>query len=334
MDNLTVSTDWTLHGLRAIVLENRCLRLVVLPEAGAKIWQITYKPLDAPLLWNHPRIAPAQQAIHARYDDVWSGGWDELFPNDEAGNLHGDFLPDHGELWTGSWAAEAFRDADAVGVYLRFVTPISSFLVERKLVLRRDSATFEMQYRFTNQGSEAFPFLWKLHPAFAVSASHRIDFPSMTVLREPGFAGSLGEAPLSFPWPHAPIGETILDLRAVPDASSRATHFFYGTEMAEGWCGLTNRANGLASALRFDPAVFTSCWLFASHGGWRNLNVAVLEPATGYPFQAQAMVDQGRARWLAPQEVLETSVLFTAQEGLGSIGGVDKDGRILPGDEL
>ena len=61
--------------------------------------------------------------------------------------------------------------------------------------------------------------------------------------------------------------------------------------------------------------------------------MAVLEPATGYPFQIQSMIDGGRARRLAPGASLETTVLFSAQEGLTSIGGVDENGRILPGDE-
>jgi galactose mutarotase-like enzyme len=334
MNDLTLSTAWTLHGLRTILIENRFLRLVVLPEAGAKIYQITYKPLDAPLLWNHPRIVPSRHTIHAHYDDVWSGGWDELFPNDEAGTLHGEFFPDHGELWTGSWEAEPFHDRDSAGVHLRFSTPISSFLVERTIRLRSDSANFEIHYRFTNQNSESFPFLWKQHPAFAVSAHHRIDFPRMTVIRETGFPGTLRDAPVSFPWPYANLGSSELDLRQIPDTSSRALHFFYGTELASGWCGITNRATGLATALRFDPEIFSSCWLFASHGGWRNLNVAVLEPSTGYPFQIQQMIDAQRARWLAPGETLETSVLFATQQGLKSVGGIDESGHILPGDEL
>lgn len=338
MDTPTLATGWTLHGLRAILLENRFLRLVVLPEAGGKIYQITYKPFDAQLLWNNPRILPARHSIHARYDDVWSGGWDELFPNDEAGTLQGDFVPDHGELWTGNWEATPFSQGDAVGLKLRFLTPISSFLVERTLLLRAGSSSFEMQYRFTNQGVEAYPFLWKLHPAFAVSADHRIDFPAMTVVREPDFAGTLGEAPLTFPWPCAPLGPAgpdarTLDLRQIPPATSRAVHFFYGTEMAAGWAGITNRATGLATALRFDPEVFSTCWLFATHGGWRNLNVAVLEPATGFPFQIQKMIDTQQARILAPGESLETSVDFVTQEGLSSIGGFDTQGKILPGDE-
>jgi hypothetical protein len=333
MNDLKLTTASTAHGLRSILLENSLLRFAVLPEAGAKIDQITYKPLNADLLWRHPQLAAALHDPATPYDDVWSGGWDELFPNDEPCQLDGHHFPDHGELWTGRWQAEPFQRDNAIGIHLRFTTPISNFLVERTLLLRPQSATFELQYRFTNQGAKPFPFLWKLHPAFAVSASHRIDFPPMSVLREPEFPGTLDGAPLTFPWPHAPIGDTTLDLRQVPGVSSRALHFFYGAGLASGWCGITNRANRLACALRFDPEVFSSCWLFASHGGWRDLNVAVLEPATGYPFQMQSMIDAGRARRLAPGATLETSVLFSAQEGLTSIGGIDETGRIFPAKE-
>lgn len=333
MNELAHTNRSDLNGLKAVVVENRSLRIVVLPEAGAKIWQITYKPLDVEILWNNPHVPASRHAIHVPYDDVWSGGWDELFPNDEPGPVEGHMLPDHGELWTGNWHAEPFKRADAVGVHLRLKTPISNFLVERTLLLRGDSATFEIQYRFTNQGSQTFPFLWKLHPAFAVSAGHRIDFPPMSVQRESEFPGTLGDAPPIFPWPYAPLGDTALDLRQVPGVDSRAVHFFYGTGLVSGWCGITNRANGLGCALRFDPTVLTCCWLFATHGGWRDLNVAVLEPATGYPFQMRSIIAEGRARRLAPGESLETSVLFSAQEGLTSIGGIDESGLILSGDE-
>lgn len=332
MDDLILNSGATLHGLRTILLENRHLRIVVLPEAGAKVWQITYKPLDADLLWNNPSVPPTRQILHACYDDTWSGGWDELFPNDEADALQGNALADHGELWTGEWQAEFFQMENSAGVHLRFTTPISNFLVEKTLFLRPQSTSLEIKYRLTNHGTDEFPFLFKLHPAFAVSTNHRIDFPPMTVRLEPEFSGTLDGAPPIFPWPYAPLGDRVLDLREVPDASSRAMNFFYGTGLASGWCGITNRATRLAAALRFDPKVFSSCWLFATHGGWRNLNVAVLEPATGYPFRMQSMINFGRARRLAPGESLETAVLISVQEGLTSIGGIKEDGQILPGD--
>ncbi len=319
--------------LQSLVLENSVLRLVLLPGAGGKLWQVTYKPLNADLLWNNPDTPPSSQPIGACYDDVWSGGWDELFPNDEPAEWDGIELPDHGELWTGAWQPTEFAENDASGVALRFETPRTNFLAEKTLLLRPESSVVELRYKLTNCSARTLPFLWKLHPAFAVSPQHRIDFPPMRVVREPAFPGTLAAAPLDFAWPVAQSDNELLDLRQVPDVSSRALHFLYGTGFEQGWCGITNRTNHLAAALRFDPAIFSSCWLFASHGGWRDFNVAVLEPATGYPFNLRSMVDSGRARTLAPGESLETTILFAVQQGLTSVGGITEQGRILPGNE-
>src|SRR5256885_5696160 len=95
---LGVSTEWSYRGLRTIVLENELLRVIILPEAGAKIWQITYKPLDADLLWNNPRVPPARLPLNSRYDDVWCGGGGELFPDDEGLVIEREIYPDHGEV--------------------------------------------------------------------------------------------------------------------------------------------------------------------------------------------------------------------------------------------
>jgi len=171
MRDVRVGPGQDLNSLRTIVLENRFLRLVVLPEAGARIWQITYKPLNADILWNNTKLPPSIQALHTSYDDNWCGGWDDLFPNDEAGLLAGLQVPDHGELWTGAWEAEPQEQEGAASLHLSFRTPITHFLAERSMHLRRDSCVLEVRYRLTNTGSKALPFLWKLHPAFAVPTS-------------------------------------------------------------------------------------------------------------------------------------------------------------------
>ncbi len=327
--DLNISTDWTYRGLQTVVLENRLLRVVILPEAGAKIWQISYKPLNAELLWNNPRTPPALLPLHARYDDVWCGGWDELFPNDEAGVIDGEAYPDHGELWTGRWRAEPFGGADEVGVHLRYTTPISAIAMEKTVRLRRDSACLEFQHQLRNVGNAPFPFLWKLHPALAVTAQHRVDFPAMRVHLEPAFPGTLAGAPPSFDWPHVEIDGRHIDLRRVAPAAERQLYFFYGSALQSGWCGLTDTASGLGCGLVFDPVVFPSCWLFASYGGWRNHNVAVLEPCTGYPLNFDALRAAGRQRILAPGESLNTAVRFVVQEGLRGIAGIAADGRLL-----
>jgi galactose mutarotase-like enzyme len=314
MAELSIDTHWTYRGLKAVILGNRLLQVVVLPQVGAKLWQITYKPRAAELLWNNPRIAPSRLPIHSRYDDVWSGGWDELFPNDESAVIEGEQYPDHGELWTGEWSADPFARHDEIGVTLRFTTPISAIHFERTITLRRNSPAVRFQHRLTNTGNTAFPFLWKLHPAFRVTPAHRIDFPPMQVQTEPAFPGTLADAPQQFAWPMLSIGTRTVDLRRVTAPAERALYFLYGTDVAEGWCRLTDTAAEVACTLQFDKSVFPSPWLFASYGGWRNYNVAVLEPCTGYPFNFAAAHAAGRTRILQPGELLETEVLFSVEQ--------------------
>jgi galactose mutarotase-like enzyme len=323
-----VNTDWRYRGLDAVLLENRLLRIIILPQAGGKIWQITYKPQDADLLWNNPRIAPAKLPLSSRYDDVWSGGWDELFPNDEASVIEGESYPDHGELWTGNWTAEPFSQPGVAGARLKFITPISSVEVEKIIRLRDDSARIEFEHRFTNRGKTAFPFLWKLHPAMAVSAQHRIDFPEMKIQLEPAFPGTLAGAPEFAQWPMIKTPSGTVDLRHIPPENARQLYFFYGSEMRGNWCALTNSGTGLACALQFDTEVFPCCWLFATYGGWRNYNVAVLEPCTGYPINFEAMKAAGRHRTLEAGESLRTNVRFLVQEGLHCVGSIDESGQM------
>ncbi|HEX7361789.1 MAG TPA: hypothetical protein VF283_14965 [Bryobacteraceae bacterium] len=314
MAEFSANTHWTYRGLKTVILENRFLKVVILPEAGGKLWQIIYKPLDCELLWNNPRIAPARLPIHSRYDDVWSGGWDELFPNDEMAVIDGEQYPDHGELWTGCWHAEAFSRADEIGATLRFTTPISSIAFEKTILLSKDAHILRFHHRLINTGNSPTPFLWKLHPAFRVTSAHRIDFPPMNVELEPSFPGTLQEAPLKFRWPAVAASARDLDLRSVSKSEDRELFFLYGTDMQEGWCGITDTTTGLACTLRFDQSVFPYAWLFASYGGWRNYNVAVLEPCTSYPLNFEAANAAGRTRILKPLESLETEVLFVVEE--------------------
>jgi galactose mutarotase-like enzyme len=315
--------------LHALVLENELLRVVVLPETGGRIWQITYKPTSCDLLWNNPSHAPSRLAPGSSYDDNWSGGWDELFPNDEAAQFAGLSLPDHGELWTTQWAVDSHHPGPGTQeLLLSCTTPVTRFEFEKYIRLGANASIFTITYKLTNRGDQRFPFLFKLHPAFEVEEGDRIDLPPSHVKLEPEFPGTLEGS--SFEWPHHAQRGCNLDMRIVPAADSGALHFFYGTGLRDGWCAITRRKQNLSVALKFDTAVFSTCWLFATHGGWKDLNVAVLEPATGYPFRLQSMIENGQAQWLAPGESLSTEVLFAVKPGLKSIGGVDSTGAILP----
>lgn len=329
MRKARVDADWHFHGLRAVILENDFLRAVVLPEVGARIQQLIYKPRDFNLIWSHPRIKPARVPFGAGYDNAWCGGWDELFPNNIPENIAGEAYPDHGEIWAAEWESKIGEYDGKAFAKFSCRTPISDVAIEKTLSLGPGDRRLCISYFLRNWSQSAIRVLWNLHVALAVSEHHELAFPPMKVKLEPSFLGTLEGAPLDFAWPIAPMPHGSVDLRRVPSRSEQRMHFFYGYEFSEGWCGLSNTQTGLACGVAFDPKVFPSCWLFGSFGGWRNLNVAVLEPSTGFPYEMARAVKDGTCAQLAPGEEIRTSVVFTVAESMAKIGSITPQGEIV-----
>src|SRR3990172_13105384 len=97
---------WRYRELRAIALENARLRLTVLPELGAKLYDLVYKPADRNLLWHSPRLEPRLAVFGQNFDDWWPGGWDEVFPTCDVSTHRGETYPYLGELWSLPWEWE------------------------------------------------------------------------------------------------------------------------------------------------------------------------------------------------------------------------------------
>jgi hypothetical protein len=218
---------------------------------------------------------------------------------------------------------------DAATVSLTCDTPISAFRLERRLTLQGGESAIRTGHRLTNRGLDEFPFLWKMHPAFRVSADCRIDFPPMMVELEPAFTASLTGAPERFPWPYADTPDGRTDLRIVPPESSRRAEFFYGTGYKEGWCAITDSAAGLTCGLTFPASTFPSYWVFASFGGWQNHNVVILEPSTTYPFELEKAIGRGTPRTLAPGASLDAQAVCRVQTGLSRVSGVSCSGSFV-----
>ena len=66
--------------------------------------------------------------------------------------------------------------------------------------------------------------------------------------------------------------------------------------------------------------MFRSCWIFASYGGWREHEVVVLEPCTGYPVSVQDGVAAGTHQILEPGSCVETELTALVLDGAD--GGV------------
>jgi galactose mutarotase-like enzyme len=281
-----ISTEWSLAGQPAVVLENRHLRTVLLPGLGGKIISLVDKAADTELLWRNDRVPVRPVPFGSGYDDVFLGGWDELFPNDEPEVLAGELMPDHGELWSVPWTVrEVVEDADEAVLELTVSTPVSAVTVTKRLVLGR-GPTLRTDHRVTNTGRRDLPFLWKSHVAVRLHGDTAVDVAAAEV-----DVHAFGEPRVRpegdrFVWPVAMVDGIEHDFRRQPDTTGGGvSEFLIATTLTDGRCGVLHPAAGSGLTLTWDPAELPSCWTFASYGGgWRGLDVLVLEPCTGHPL--------------------------------------------------
>jgi galactose mutarotase-like enzyme len=160
------------------VLENERLRLVVLPEVGAKLYSLVDKRADREVLWHNPRLEPRLPVFGQNFDDWWSGGWDEVFPTCDVSTHQGETYPYLGKLWSLPWTWQVEDTGPAaVSVYLRRTTVIAPARVEKWIRLDGDAPAIRLRHRVTNVGARPMDFVWGFHPCFAVEAGFRIDVP-------------------------------------------------------------------------------------------------------------------------------------------------------------
>ena len=315
-------------GLRTVTIENDLLRFAVLPEAGAKIISLVHKPTGKEILWRNAQTPPVRVSGGSSFDDNWAGGWDELFPNDEPASLQGDSYPDHGELWGADWAYELeSRDGGAV-LSLSTECTVSGCRFEKWIRLEEGESRLHFQHRLTNLRDRRFRCLWKLHPAMSVSAGDRILIPARRFQLEPDCLGSLAGGPREWQGSVVELPGGDVDVSVAPPLESRQLQFIYGLDLTEGWCATYDPVLKLAAGLTFPKDLFTSCWLFASYGGWRGHYVAVLEPCTGYPYRLEQAAQANQCLSLEPLGTREAEVIFSVRAGLPGVSRIAADGKI------
>lgn len=327
-----LDANWQVHGLRVVRIENEFLCIDVLPELGAKIYNFIYKPSDRNLLWHNPHLPPAHQHFGASFDDNWSGGWDELIPNDlPCPASGGDMLPDHGEVWSQPADWEIVESGPA-RVAVRFVTHgrVLPTRFEKTIILVGGESFARLSYAFHNLGATPIDFLWNIHPALAISPDTRLDVPARRGITDPWREMRFqGGTPFEWPFITDRLGG-IVDLRRVdpPDAALADMHYLVGVEA--GWYAATDTRTGVGFGLSFPLAVFPYVWLFRALGGWRGLYTLILEASTGYPYDLDVARRNGTCAHLNPGECLTAEVLAVAYSGVASVGGIEPDGRVLP----
>jgi len=301
----------TIGDFDAIVLENGLLRAVVLPTLGGRVWELLDKARGRQWIWNRGPENLRAQPVGASYDDVWAGGWEELFPNDAPGRFEDRDLPDHGEWWATGWEVVELIDDPEPRVRLSAPMHVVRASCTKEFSLTADGATLVVRYRIRSHESRPFHFLFKQHLPVGLTPDCLLQLPGgIARCVDPAF-GSHVTDPAEFSWPWTAGGTHSVDLRRIPAPSSRAREFLYVRSLPAPWCGVDDLANRASLRMKFDATQLPYVWLFLTYGGWQDYYTAVLEPCTNCPKDLAEAVRLGQSARLEPGEEFATQVSVT-----------------------
>ena len=314
----------TRDGMELVRIKGDRLTLYIVPEAGGKILQLIENASGFKLLWENPRVPLQRTYAGAPFDDVWCGGWDDVFPTDPPCELDGNTHHDHGDLWIAPWSWSVEVDEpERMTIHLSRYSVSLPCRVDKWITLRKDEAQIAVRMRLTNLGTFPVRFMWNQHIAHAIGQASRIHMP-VSRMGVSGPAPTLGNMD-QVGWP---LQEGV-DLSCIPGPEAGGLEFLYALDLRDGWCAVTHPSHGVAVRISFDRDVFRTPWLWKVFGGWRGHHVLLTELCTSRPGSLATAVANRSAATLAGGSSLETEVFVTVAASFEPNAPGDQDPLIL-----
>jgi len=298
MSDVTV-IDW--EGFQALALESERLRLVCIPELGAKIVSLLDKKHSQE--WLVSPMRPLKKLFYgAEFTLQDMSGWDEMMPTITACTWNGLAMPDHGEVWSIPWQVKENGNMISLSV----ASPTLPYRLSRDLALTAPDR-LEMRYRLEHTGGGlTLPYIWAAHPQFIADEHTRVILPGEVkkvlnvIENDPlwGEAGTFCTMPLS-----EGVDGKVYDLTRVRPVENHACRKFYLPPwQAVNWAGLRHERKGCELRLSWPAEEVPYLGLWFDEGAVNNRPVAAPEPSTGYYDSLERAFKNGRVAWLKPGE--------------------------------
>src|SRR5258708_14799488 len=349
-----VSDEWTLRGMRAAILENELLRVLVLLDRGAEIVEFCYKPLDFdPLLRlpvelrNPARDMPSVGAGSGTFLDYYAGGWQEILPN--GGGPVSYKGADYGRHDEGSllpWSCEVLEPGPERASLRCSVRALRTPLrLQRTMTIERGRAVLFIDEQLTNEAGEALDIMWGHHVAFGLPFLQEgavIETSARTLLAHedlPGFAPRRLQIRQRANWPVALAADgSNMNMSIVPPhGKGKGREISYLTDFdGPAWYSITNPDRQVVFAFQWDGSLFRYLWLWQELGyprgfpWWGRSYAVALEPWTSYPtLGLPEAIARGTQLKLRPGQIVNTHMVASAYAGLSRVYGVRDDGTVI-----
>jgi hypothetical protein len=320
-------TEFTYLGYAAIALENRELRIVILPGKGSDVIQFLYKPLDVDFMWastsglNPAGRVKSSAASGDSFLDYYPGGWQEILPNfGDPCEYKGTRLGLHDEVALLPWEFTVLEDDPrCVSVLLEVRCIRTPFRVRKTLTLR-PGCVLGIREQVLNESSEAMDCTWGHHPAFGapfLDETCRVVVPTCRVRTQQDYVSpnSRLEKGQDCEWPkvRGRNGEQI-DLSYVADRKAHSHDMAYLYGFDQGWYALFSEGQKIGFAMSWEANLFKYLWFWQVYGGWsgypwygNSYNIG-LEPCTSYPPSLVGAINSGTQLNFAPGESVQTNL--------------------------
>jgi hypothetical protein len=342
-----ITDDLIYKGMRTIYLENDLVRVGILLDKGADIFEFLHKPTDTDFMWKSPqglmrpdRFTPTRSASSGAFLDSYHGGWQEILPGGGPADYRGAELGLHGEVTHLGWDYDILEDSpEKVSVRLTVDCVRTPLRLERTMTLLRGKAVLFFDETLTNLSSEAQDFMWGHHPAFGapfLREGVRLFVPAMSAeIHAPAFAASSMLEPGSiFAWPNAPISGGAIDLSCIPGPEAGFAELIYLKDLSAGWYAVLDPMKKIGIGLSWPVDVFPYIWFWLVYGRapgypwWDRVYCIALEPWTSIPNSLPKVLELGANAHL--KGGAHTSVAFTASviQGRDRVNKIDQNGNI------
>ena len=319
----TVTLGADVQGNQGIILENSQIRVTVLPEIGAKVFEFFDKRSSKDLLFHHPRVEIRLPVFGANVDNWWTGGIDDAFPTGQPATVNGEEIPFLGEVWSMPWKVEKLSPTSVKLSRMGVITP---FLLEKILTLAEDSHFLEVSYSVTNIGTAPFPYIWGIHPAFPISTQTRLHVPATKCWYVDG-TGPVGTS-VAFREGNQAESWPIKSLTELSSKDSLSWEYYYLSDLSQGWMAITDADADTGFGMTFDLKVFPNVHIWMVNGGWRGIRTIAVEPWSAMPAGLDHAITAGTARTLQVNEKVSTSVRMIAFKPQNNINGFKEDGEL------
>jgi len=276
--------------MSTIVLENEKVRAVVVPELGARILSLTYKPTETDFAWHSPDAGLKKPTVEL--ENV--SGFFDCIPTTDPCTFKGRKLPEGGEVSSIPWRilkTEQTRKISRVRAEAKCT--IYPFLIRKEISLRKNSSVLTLKHELRNLSNETVEYHYSSHNTLKVTPFHRIVLPSEVTKVKLGYAGQFGKMGEEITWPECVDnkGERV-DIGKVRGPCEKTTENLYTGRLKDRWSALINEARQEAIGFRFDGDALPYILICTNNSAWRNYYFAAIEPVSGRPDNLDVAVNQ------------------------------------------